>query len=48
MVIEGAKLVLEIYIGLFGPVRARPENRSSKHGVTQNNIGRASTARRQT
>jgi hypothetical protein len=31
--------------GLFGPARARPENRSPKHGLTQNNMGRVSTAR---
>jgi hypothetical protein len=40
-------LVLGIWAGLFGPARARPENKSLKHGPARNNMGRASTARRQ-
>jgi hypothetical protein len=39
-------LVLGIWAGLFGPARARPENKSPKHGPARNNMGRASTARR--
>jgi hypothetical protein len=39
------RLVLGIWAGLFGPARARPENKSPKHGPARNNIGRASTAR---
>jgi hypothetical protein len=39
-------LVLGIWAGLFGPTRARPENKSPKHGPTRNNMGRASTTRR--
>jgi hypothetical protein len=41
-----ARLVLGIWAGLFGPARARPKNRSPKHGPARNNLGRASTARR--
>jgi hypothetical protein len=43
---EGLRVVLGIWAGLFGPARARPENRSPKHGPARNNLGRASTARR--
>jgi hypothetical protein len=43
---EAAALVLGIWAGLFGPARARLENRSPKHDPARNNIGRASTARR--
>lgn len=39
-------LVLRIWAGFFGPSRARPENKSPKHGPARNNMGRASTARR--
>jgi hypothetical protein len=39
-------VVLGIWAELFGPARARPENKSPKHGPTRNNMGRASTARR--
>ena len=39
-------VVLGIWAGLFGPARARPENKSPKHGPARNNMGRASTARR--
>jgi hypothetical protein len=42
----GVCLVLGIWVGLFGPARARPENRSPKHDPAQNNMGRASTTRR--
>jgi hypothetical protein len=38
---------LGIWAELFGPARARLENKSSKHGPARNNMGRASTARRQ-
>jgi hypothetical protein len=41
-----ANLVLGIWAGLFGPARARPENKSPKHGPTRYKMGRASTARR--
>jgi hypothetical protein len=39
--------VLGIWAELFRPARARPENKSSKHGPARNNLGRASTVRRQ-
>jgi hypothetical protein len=39
-------LVLGIWAGLFGPARARPENKSPKHGPARNNMDRASTTRR--
>jgi hypothetical protein len=45
--VGGWRLVLGIWAGLFGPARARPENRSPKHGPAQNNMGRASMARSQ-
>jgi hypothetical protein len=38
--------VLGIWAGLFGPARARPENKSPKHGPARNNMGWAGTARR--
>jgi hypothetical protein len=41
----GSGLVLGIWAGFFGPARARPENKSPKHGPTRNNMGRANTAR---
>jgi hypothetical protein len=41
-----SSLVLGIWAGLFGPARARPENKSPKHGPARNIMGRASTARR--
>jgi hypothetical protein len=44
---RSSNLVLEIWAGLFGPARARPKNKSPKHGPTRNNMGRASTSRRQ-
>jgi hypothetical protein len=31
---HGCGLVLGIWAGLFGPARARPENKSPKHGPT--------------
>jgi hypothetical protein len=43
---SGSRLVLGIWGGLFRRARARPENRSPKHGPARNNMGRASTARR--
>jgi hypothetical protein len=39
-------VVLGIWAGHFGPARARPKNRSPKHGPARNNMGRAGTARR--
>jgi hypothetical protein len=36
--------VLGIWVGLFGLARARPENKSPKHGPTRNNMGRASNS----
>jgi hypothetical protein len=39
-------LVVGIWVGFFGPARARPENRIPKHGPARNNLGWASTARR--
>jgi hypothetical protein len=44
--VQWVRLVLGIWAGLFGPARARPENKSPKHGPARNNMGRASTARR--
>jgi hypothetical protein len=38
-------LVLGIWAGLFELARARPENKSPKHGPAQNNMDRASMAR---
>jgi hypothetical protein len=39
-------LVLGIWAGLFGPARARSENRSPKHGTARNNLDRTSTTQR--
>jgi hypothetical protein len=44
--IPGAGDSAGIWAGLFGPARARYENRSSKHDLAQNNMNRASTAQR--
>jgi hypothetical protein len=42
---DGSWVVLGIWVGLFGLARARPENKSPKHGPARNNMGRANTAR---
>ena len=46
VLVHTKQVVLGIWAGLFGPARARPENKSPKHGPARNNMGRASTARR--